>query len=132
MGFFEGVKGMFSQSGADKAEEWQILEGKDSVDKLLSRSESTPQLIYKHSDRCSVCIFAKSNLEQQAGDISEATDMNFVDVISSRDVSNYIADKLNVRHESPQAILLNEGEVVWHASHGSVKAEPLMEVLRKN
>lgn len=132
MGIFEGVKRLFNSTGAEQAEEWQIVEDQDSVDEALSRSDKTPQLIYKHSDRCSVCIFAKSNLEQQAGKISEAANMIFVDVISTRDVSNYIADKLNVRHESPQAILIKGGEVIWHASHSSVKSEPILETLRKH
>lgn len=122
---------MFSQSGSELAEQWNKLTDEGAVEKVIRESENKPQLIYKHSGRCSVCLFSKSNLEQHAGDISEVADMNFVDVIGSREVSNNIAEKLNVRHESPQAIVLKRGEVIWHASHGSVKSAQILNALQQ-
>lgn len=132
MGFFEGVKNIFSKSGTELVEEWNTLTGESAVEEAISRSENKPQLIYKHSGRCSVSLFSKSNLEQHAAEISKVADMNFVDVIGSREVSDYIARTLNVRHESPQAILLDQGEVIWHASHGSVKSAKILEELKQN
>jgi len=127
MSFIEGLKNMFSQNGTRMAEDWNILADNSAVEDAIRKSEEKPQLIYKHSGRCSVCVFAKSNLEHGAEEISEVADMNFVDVIASRGVSNYIAEKLNVRHESPQAILLDQGKVIWHDSHGSVKSAKILD-----
>ena len=118
---------MFSQNGTRMAEDWNILADNSAVEDAIRKSEEKPQLIYKHSGRCSVCVFAKSNLEHGAEEISEVADMNFVDVIASRGVSNYIAEKLNVRHESPQAILLDQGKIIWHDSHGSVKSAKILD-----
>ena len=132
MSFIEVLKNMFSQNGTKTAEEWNILDTKSAVDEAVRKSENKPQMIYKHSGRCSVCVFAKSNLERNIEEISEAADVNFVDVIASREVSNYIAEKLDVRHESPQAILLKHGEVIWHNSHGSVKSAGILEALSRN
>ncbi|MDX1585781.1 MAG: bacillithiol system redox-active protein YtxJ [Balneolaceae bacterium] len=132
MSFFEGIKNMFSQSENGLSDEWHTLKEQNAVDEVIHSSDDKPQLIYKHSYRCSVCLFSKSNLEKQAEEITRFADMHFVDVISSREVSNYIAEQLGVRHESPQAILLHKGEVIWHASHGSIKSAKILEVLSHN
>lgn len=128
MSIFEGIKTMFSGSGSDTAN-WNAVEKGSEVDRIIEQSYQQPQLLYKHSNRCSVCWFAKSELEKVAEAIKAKAEMHFVDVIKSREVSNYIADKLGIRHESPQAILVNGGEVVWHDSHGTINSATILDVL---
>lgn len=53
-----------------------------------------------------------------------------VKVIEDRPVSNEIAARLGVKHESPQAILVRSGKAVWHASHGRITAAALAEAAR--
>ncbi|MEM7357326.1 MAG: monothiol bacilliredoxin BrxC family protein [Acidobacteriota bacterium] len=48
---------------------------------------------------------------------------------NARDVSNEIAQRTGVKHESPQALLMRDGTVTWHASHWSIQAEALQEAL---
>ena len=50
----------------------------------------------------------------------EQLDRYMVDVLHSRDISQMIAENLKIRHESPQAFMVRNGEVIWHASHGEV------------
>ncbi|NIW41133.1 MAG: bacillithiol system redox-active protein YtxJ [candidate division Zixibacteria bacterium] len=97
---------------------------------IIEASQENPQLIYKHSHRCSVCFVARGELEQSAADIKKYADMHFVNVVRSRDASNKIASELDVRHESPQAILIDQGEVVWHGSHGSIDADAILEYFK--
>lgn len=130
MSFVEGLKNMFSQVGTDISEEWNVIETISDAEKVLEHSEQHPQLLYKHSNRCGTCMFAKSEIESSAEEIKEKAGMNFIDVIGSREVSNYLAEKLNIRHESPQAILLDDGKVVWHNSHSAIKSNKILESLR--
>lgn len=121
---------MFLQNGAETSEHWNVLEDISDVDEVLQKSKERPQLLYKHSNRCGTCMFAKSEIEKRSEDIEERADMHFIDVINSREVSNYLAEKLNLRHESPQAILLANGKVIWHNSHSAIKSTKILGKLR--
>ncbi len=46
----------------------------------------------------------------------------WVEVKGHRALSQEIASRLGIVHESPQAILLRRGTPVWHASHAAVTA----------
>lgn len=127
MGLFDSVKNAFSET--DSSDIWEVISDPSQVAPIIEASNEKPQLIYKHSHRCSVCFVAKGTLEQAAERIQAKADMHFVNVVNSREASNVITSELDVRHESPQVILIDDGEVVWHASHGSINAETLLDHL---
>lgn len=124
MGLFNLVKNALSDSDGNKI--WVVISDPGQVDNIIKESYKSPQLIYKHSHRCSVCFAAKGNLEAAASDIHQQAVMHFVNVVRNREASNKIASELNIRHESPQAILIDQGEVAWYASHGSITADTLL------
>ena len=101
------------------------------LEQLLERSKTNPVLIFKHSTQCPISghvyndftAFAESSGELACG---------LVLIIENRHLSNTIAERLNVRHESPQAIIVKNGRATWHASHWSITAESLDEALRSN
>lgn len=95
----------------------------------MQQSKQSPQLIYKHSHRCGTCMITKGNLEQAAEEQLNGIEMHFLNVIKSRSVSDHIAARLDVRHESPQAILVDNGEVVWYASHARIDATEIGEMV---
>lgn len=128
MGIFGSIKKAFSSEMADY---WTVLEDPSRLQSIIEASEKRPQVIYKHSQRCATCLFAKNQVEEAADTITEKADLYFLDVIGSRTVSNTIANELEVHHESPQIILLNRGEVVWHESHGQIKGEAIRSALQK-
>lgn len=125
MGLFDSVKNAFS--GTDGSDIWEMITDPSQVDPILEASKEKPQLIYKHSHRCSVCFVAKGTLEQASEEILQHADMHFLNVVNDREASNFIAAKLDVRHESPQAILVVDGEVIWHGSHGNISEKPILE-----
>lgn len=127
MGLFDAVKGTFSGSETDDI--WNTISEPYQVEDILKKSDEKPQLIYKHSHRCSVCFVSKGNLEQASEDILEHADMHFLNVVNNRTASDAVASELPVRHESPQVVLVDEGEVLWHASHGSIEADTILEKL---
>ncbi|HEX6981673.1 MAG TPA: bacillithiol system redox-active protein YtxJ [Balneolaceae bacterium] len=123
MGLLNSLKNTFSSAELDI---WSKVSENFQLNDVLKDSENHPQLIYKHSNRCSVCFFAKAQIEGKGEEIKSLADLHFLNVITYRGISNKVASELNVRHESPQAILINKGEVVWHASHGQVKGDAVL------
>ena len=81
-------------------------------------------LLFKHSPVCPISAAAHEQytaFRQQHPDLPTL----FVDVLGDRPVARGIADAVGVRHESPQAILFEQGRPVWHASHGAITADSL-------
>lgn len=129
MSIFDTVKEAFTSSG--RADFWSDLEDFSQIEAVISASEHRPQLIYKHSSRCSVCFFAKKQVEEIPEAIREQLDLYFVDVIGWREVSNAIAEDFSITHESPQLLIIYDGEVVWHRSHRAIQSDVITDKLRE-
>jgi bacillithiol system protein YtxJ len=98
------------------------------LEQLLERSKTNPVLIFKHSTQCPVSAHSYEEFMTFA---ESSTDLpcGVVLVIEDRGLSNTIEQRLNVRHESPQAILVIGGRAIWHASHWSITADSLREAV---
>jgi len=81
-------------------------------------------VLYKHSNRCWICSLAVRQVRRFAESHPE-TPVYQVDVIEGWEISNALAQSLGIPHRSPQALVVNSGRVVWHASHFGVKARSL-------
>lgn len=103
--------------------EWKELNAVSQIESLKKESYDKPVLIFKHSTRCAISSMAISRLERQWSE-SEMVPY-YLDLISYREISNEIANELQVLHESPQAILLKDGRVVFHTSHNAIDFEEL-------
>lgn len=108
---------------------WNEIAGTEEIPSIVQESSEKPQLIYKHSHRCSVCILAKEELENVADTISDDVSLYMLNVINQREVSNAVASELDIRHESPQVILLQDGEVRWSGSHWEIKRQNILAEL---
>lgn len=98
-------------------------------DRLLeSRPGDPPAVLYKHSPRCIVCRRAVGEVENFARSRPQVP-VYRIDVLEQRGLSDRVADELDVRHESPQVIVLEGGRPIWSASHGAVTEEALNEVI---
>lgn len=126
MGFFDSI---FGSEPSQQYETWKHLSAQEEVDEVFLASNETAQIILKHSNSCGTSYFAKKNLESITKEELGSTSLHLIDVIRSRPVSNYLADKAGVRHESPQVFIIKNGEVVWNASHGMVTAQNVLQAL---
>lgn len=84
--------------------------------------------IYKHSTRCSVSLFSMRRLNQV--DPVENEQWLYIDVVADRSMSMALAEELGIRHESPQLIMLKDGNVIAHTSHQEVH-EDTVEAWRR-
>ena len=105
-------------SGGESKTPWKSLNEEKQIAEIVELSNEKPQLIFKHSTRCSISSMAKSRLERE-WDL-ENVEPWYLDLIAYRNVSNAIESQLGVNHESPQAILLKDGIAVYDASHNSI------------
>ncbi|AXJ02251.1 bacillithiol system protein YtxJ [Cyclonatronum proteinivorum] len=117
-----------SSGGPSISDKWARFENKDQAEPIFD-SNARPALIYKHSFACSVCTYSLLSLERNMEQIMEKADVYFIDVRAERPLSNYVAEKSGVQHQSPQAIVLYKGQAFWHGSHGAVRGEAVMEAL---
>lgn len=109
---------------------WITLDNVAQLDEIVEKSNEKPQLIFKHSTRCSVSTFAKRILTSEYTDaVDEKMDIYYLDLIAFRDVSNAIEDKFSVMHQSPQVILIKNGKAVYNASHSDISLDTVVGTL---
>ena len=87
------------------------------VDRLLQQSRREPLVIFKHSTSCSISHLAKARMDRALTRGELAYPLYYLDLLRYRSVSDYISERLGVRHESPQAIVIGGEEVLYVASH---------------
>jgi bacillithiol system protein YtxJ len=83
-------------------------------------------VIYLHSPRCGSCLAALDEVQRFAAAQPDVGVFQ-VEVLAARAVSDAIAERLGVRHASPQVIVVRGGRAVWSATHWDVTAGALAE-----
>jgi bacillithiol system protein YtxJ len=104
---------------------WIILTDEHQLSNLKELSSQKAQLIFKHSTRCASSSMAKARLERSAQ--PDNLDFHFLDLVKYRQLSNKIAELFSVSHESPQVLLIKNGECVYEESHSAIRMEEIME-----
>ncbi|WP_339646605.1 bacillithiol system redox-active protein YtxJ [uncultured Salegentibacter sp.] len=127
-----GLLDKIFKSDGDEAKEkaefpWTDLTDKDQITIAKEESKEKTIGIFKHSTSCGISKMVLKNFERQYEE-NENAKLYFLDLRKHRDVSNAVADDLNVRHESPQLIILKSEEVVHHASHQDIDAAKFEEL----
>ena len=90
----------------------------DQLTEIKIKSIEKPQLIFKHSTRCSISSMSLDRLLRnwKEEDSIEITPY-YLDLIAYRSLSNLVAERFGISHESPQVLLLKDGKVTYHESH---------------
>ncbi|MBL7713048.1 MAG: bacillithiol system redox-active protein YtxJ [Chitinophagaceae bacterium] len=90
---------------------------------MKEQSHSRPVVIFKHSTRCSISMMAKGRLER--AEAPESVDFYYLDLLSYRPVSAKVAEVFSVHHESPQVLLIKNGECTYEETHNGISMEDL-------
>ena len=106
---------------------WNQLYAEDQLEVIVRDSFQTPQLIFKHSTRCSLSAMAMNRLEREG--MLPSLVYHLLDLINFRTLSHAVAQKFGVHHESPQVLLLKNGECIYDESHLAIKASEIREQL---
>jgi bacillithiol system protein YtxJ len=105
--------------------QWKSLTSLAQVDDIIAQPH--PIAIFKHSTRCSISSMAKSRLERS---VLPEIPFYYLDLLAYRQVSDYIAEKLGILHQSPQLIVIKEGNVLYHDSHNSIEIDKVNDALK--
>jgi bacillithiol system protein YtxJ len=108
-----------SEPKEEKILPWLPLTTIDQLDTIAEQSKTKTQLIFKHSTRCGISRMVMNQFEA-AYDIDINADLHYLDLLNYRDVSNEVGYKFQVMHQSPQLLVLRNGVVVAHDSHGAI------------
>jgi bacillithiol system protein YtxJ len=107
--------------------QWKYITDEDQINDI--KKQEGYSLIFKHSTRCSVSMMAKRRFEMDWEAIPADTSLYFLDLIKYRPISAQIAETFQVQHESPQILLIKDGDCVLDASHSDISAEEVAEVI---
>lgn len=104
---------------------WIHLNDEEQLKQIITKSQQRPQVIFKHSTRCSISAVALQRLQkaEQPSDI----DFYFLDLIAHREISNKVAQVFGVNHESPQVLVIKDGQCVFDESHLGIHMDDIVE-----
>jgi bacillithiol system protein YtxJ len=117
-----------SEPKEEKVLPWQPLTEVPQLDVIAETSQGKTQLIFKHSTRCGISRMVMNQFEA-AYQLDLNVDLYYLDLLNYREVSNEVGYKFQVMHQSPQLIVIRNGVVVAHASHGAVNEVDLEKFL---
>ena len=104
---------------------WIPLKTEAQLETIREKSAGRPQVIFKHSTRCSTSAMVKGRLERAR--TPDSIDFYYLDLINYRPVSNKIAVDFSVPHESPQVLLILNGQCVYDESHTGITMDDIVE-----
>ena len=129
MSFLNSIFGSSENADSSKSNiNWTELTDILQLQEIEAISNEKPVVIFKHSTRCSISRMALKQFEKEY-DLDETVHAYFLDLIAHRDVSNEIASRFNVYHESPQLILIKNGKAIYDVSHSGIDAADLKNKL---
>ena len=109
---------------------WIPLTSNEQLESIKQKSITTPQVVFKHSTRCSISSMVLNRLERETA--PENVDFYFLDLIQYRQLSNAVAEIFDVQHESPQILLIKNALCVYDESHQGVNMQELTEQISAN
>ena len=121
------LKNMFGKPEASESVSkvgWRQLTDLGQLNEIINESTEKPVAIFKHSTRCHISRAVLKQFENEF-DLKEKITPYFLDLLEHRDISNEIASRFGVMHQSPQIIVIKDGKSVYNASHENIYASQL-------
>lgn len=103
---------------------WIPLQSESQLEEIRQKSTTRPQVIFKHSIRCSISAVTKSRLDKEKA--PDDMDFYYLDLINYQLLSNKVAEDFKVYHESPQVLVIKNGECIYDESHMGIAMKDIM------
>ncbi|KAF0237789.1 MAG: hypothetical protein FD136_493 [Chitinophagaceae bacterium] len=104
---------------------WTPLVSIEQLDAIREASNQVPQVIFKHSTRCSISSMALNRLERELA--PENAVFYYLDLLQYRSVSNEVAEMFQVHHESPQVLVIKNGTCIYDESQYGISMQEIAE-----
>jgi bacillithiol system protein YtxJ len=128
MSLFNNFFGATPQEETNSKINWLALTSVSQLDEIDDASNSKLVVLFKHSTRCSISRMALRHFENDF----ESNDQilpYYLDLLNHRDISNEIASKFSVVHQSPQLLIISKEKCIYNASHSDIDAEVIKNYL---
>lgn len=109
---------------------WIPLRSTEDLEQVIHLSQEKPQVIFKHSTRCNISSVAKNRLERAGG--ANELQFHYLDLISYRSLSNAVAERFGIEHESPQILVIKNGKCIYNESHMGIDMEDIKDQVQLN
>lgn len=119
MSFFKNIFGSSEDESTTSKMHWRELTDLGQLNEIINESTEQPVIIFKHSTRCSISRFSLKQFESEF-DLEGKVIPYFLDLLNHRDISNEIAIRFGIEHQSPQLILIQDGKATHDASHDAI------------
>ena len=119
MSFLKNIFGETNTENPIKKIDWLDLTDHNQLDAIVAQSAEKPIIIFKHSTRCSISRMALKQFENEF-DLENKFTPYFLDLLEYRPISNEIATRFEVQHQSPQILVIKNGVCVHAASHENI------------
>jgi len=129
MGLLNKIFGGSREPKEEKLLPWIVLNSLEQLSTIEQRSKTKIQVIFKYSTRCGVSSMVMNQFVSNYNFTQDEMDLYYLDLLSYRDVSNEVGYKFQVIHASPQLLVIKNGVVVAHASHGAINGIELERYL---
>lgn len=120
MGLFNKIFSGSNEPEEDNSVPWIALTELKQLESIAEASKTKTQLIFKHSTRCGISRMVIAQFKKDYGFTEVEANLYYLDLLGHRDISQEIAKRFNVVHESPQLVVIKNGVVVAHVSHGEI------------
>jgi bacillithiol system protein YtxJ len=110
-------------------ENWKEFKTEEAFYSIVKKSDERTQVIFKDSVSCGISAHAKHKLMEGYDQLKGKADFNYLDLLSHRSISNLIALELDVKHHSPQIIVLKNGIPVHTVTHHSIDPDSIVNFL---
>lgn len=124
MNLFKNIFGTAETENSNSKVDWRPLTDVGQLNEIINESTEKPVAIFKHSTRCGVSRMSLKEFENEF-DLHDFVTPYFVDLLENRHVSDAIAKRFDIEHQSPQLILIKNGKPIYDASHGNIYADDL-------
>ncbi len=124
MNLFKNIFGSTESENTNSKVNWRPLTDMGQLNEIINESTEKPVIIFKHSTRCGISRMTLKQFENEY-DLNDLVTPYFLDLLQNRDISNEIANRFGIEHQSPQLILIKNGEPIYNASHGDIYADDL-------
>lgn len=125
MSFFNKIFGE-KEEGSEKNQLWKYIESEEDLKKAIENSFNQKIAIFKHSTSCFISKTVLKNFEKEIENADQKPELYFLDLLAHRAISNKIALDLEIRHESPQLLVIENGKVINSASHQHISADQIV------
>lgn len=121
MSLFKNIFGGSDEEPKTSKLNWTPLTDLGQLNEIIELSNTKAVAIFKHSTRCSISRMALKQFENEFV-LDDKITLYFLDLLNYRAVSNEIASRFGVEHQSPQLIVIKNGKVLHDASHSDIDA----------